>query len=258
MSRRSGIIALQRLGVLVVLLAAWQLMSGRVVDDFFVSRPTDIASTWWGWLTGGELATATWSTLSAAALGFAAGAVLAVAVGYVLGSSPRLAVVVEPFITAVYSLPKVALVPLFIMWFGIGKPLQVISAAFITFFLMFYNTFFGIRDVDAALVDAIRVMGGTRRDVALRVRLPSALVWVSAGLKISVPQALIGVVVAEMLASDQGLGYLVQHNASQFNAAGTFAALATLLVIGLAVDRLVGLATRRALLWKNIDKGGAP
>jgi NitT/TauT family transport system permease protein len=168
-----------------------------------------------------------------------------------------MAEVVEPFITAVYSMPKLALVPLLIMWFGIGRPLQVSAAALIVFFLMFYNTFFGIRDVSRSLIDAVRIMGGSRWDVALRVRLPSALIWVVAGLKISVPQALVGVVVAEMLAGNRGLGFLVSINAGQFNSAGTFAALFALLAVGFTVDRVVGLATRRALKWKQTDTTGA-
>jgi NitT/TauT family transport system permease protein len=101
------------------------------------------------------------------------------------------------------------------------------------------------------LINSIRLMGGTRRDIALRVRLPSALVWVVAGLKLSVPQALVAVVVAEILASNRGLGHLVAINSGQFNTAGTFAALFTLLLIGIVADRLLALLTRRSLVWKQ-------
>ncbi|MDN5743966.1 MAG: ABC transporter permease subunit, partial [Nocardioidaceae bacterium] len=110
---------------------------------------------------------------------------------------------------------------------------------------------YGIRDVDRSLIEAMRVMGGSRWDVARRVRLPSALVWVVAGLKLSVPQCLVAVVVAEILASNRGLGHLVALNSGQFNTGGTFAALLTLLIIGIAIDRIVGRITRRALVWKS-------
>lgn len=245
-----------RLGLLAVLLGLWQLAAGRWIDEFFISRPTAVADILWQWITAGELWYHASSTFQSAATGFLLGGAAAIVTGYLLGGAPRVAAVVEPFITAIYSLPKLALVPLFIMWFGIGRPLQVGIAALVTFFLMFYNTFFGVADVDRHLVDSVRIMGGGRWDIATRVRLPSALVWVVAGLKIAIPQALVAVVVAEMLASNRGLGHLVAVNAGQFNSSGTFAALTVLLVIGVAVDRLVGLATRRALLWKQAAAPG--
>lgn len=248
-------IFLARIGLLVAILGLWQIASGRWIDSFFISRPTDIARVWWSWVVGGQLWYNASSTFTSAALGFLLGGVAASIVGYILGGSPRLAEVVEPFITAIYSLPKLALVPLLILWFGIGRPLQLAIAALVVFFLMFYNTFFGIKDVDQSLIDAVRIMGGGRRHIATKVRLPSAMVWVVAGLKLSLPQALVAVVVAEILASNRGLGHLVALNAGQFNSAGTFAALFTLLLIGLCIDRLVGLLTKRALMWKQEGNG---
>lgn len=246
----SGVVT-ARLLLLVVVLGGWELMSGRVIDPFFVSSPSAVAAEWWGWVVGGDLWFHASSTFYSTIVGFAVGGVVAIVLGYLLGGSPWAAQVLEPFITGIYSLPKLALVPLFVLWFGIGRELQVMIAAIVTFFLMFYNTYYGVREVDRSLVDAVRIMGGRRWDLAVRVRLPSALVWVVAGLKLSVPQALVAVVVAEILASNRGLGHLVAVNAGQFNTAGTFAALGTLLVIGLGLDRVAGLATRRALVWND-------
>lgn len=245
------IVLTARAAIILIVLGGWELAAGRMIDEFFVSRPSRIWDTWWTWVTDGTLWYNASSTFASAAIGFAVGGLAAIAVGYVLGGSPRLAEIFEPFITSIYSLPKLALVPLFVMWFGVGRPLQVAICALVVFFLMFYNTFYGIRDVDRALIDSMRVMGGSRWDIATRVRLPSALVWVIAGLKLSVPQALVAVVVAEILASNRGLGHLVALNSGQFNSAGTFAALFTLLIIGVTVDRLMGVLTRRALVWKQ-------
>lgn len=245
-----------RWGLVMALLGAWELASGRIIDDFFVSKPSDIISTWWDWVRDGTLWYHASSTFVSAGLGFAVGGTAAIIVGYTLGGSRRLANIFEPFITSIYSMPKLALVPLFVLWFGIGRSLQVGIAALVVFFLMFYNTFYGIRDVDRTLVDSMRIMGGNRWDVAWRVRLPSALVWVVAGLKLSVPQCLVAVVVAEILASNRGLGHLVALNSGMFNTAGTFAALLTLLIIGIAIDRVVGRLTRRALIWKSNTQEG--
>ncbi|MFF4241383.1 ABC transporter permease [Actinomadura geliboluensis] len=252
-SRRGGrwIVPAIRLTLVAGFLALWEFAAGRLIDEFFVSRPSEIWRTWLEWIQDGTLWYHASSTFLSAATGFAIGGVLALLVGYALGGSARLAAVFEPFITSIYSLPKLALVPLFVMWVGIGRPLQVAICALVVFFLMFYNTFYGIRDVDRALIDSMRVMGGSRWDIAVRVRLPSALVWVVAGLKLSVPQALVAVVVAEILASNRGLGHLVALNSGQFNSAGTFAALFTLLIIGITIDRLLAVLTRRALIWKQ-------
>lgn len=148
-------------------------------------------------------------------------------------------------------MPIHALIPLFIMWVGIGSQLSVLTSAVIVFFLIFFNTFFGIRDVKPSLISAVRIMGGSGLDVLWRVRLPSALVWVVAALKLAVPQAIVGVVVAEMLAGNAGLGFLVSKNAHSFNAAGTYAALFALLIAGFLVDRIMTFLTKKPLEWKN-------
>jgi NitT/TauT family transport system permease protein len=238
--------------VLVAFLALWELSSGRWIDGFFISKPSLIFEIWWKWVLSGELWYHAQSTLATAGLGFVVGCVAALMVGYILGGAERLAEVFEPFITAIYSLPKIALIPLLVMWVGVGTPLQITISALVTFFLMFYNTFFGIQDVNRALVDSVRIMGASRLTIASRVRIPSALVWVVAGLKIAVPQALIATVVGEMLASNRGLGHLVASNAAQFNTAGTFAALFSLLIVGLLVDRFVRVITRRAMVWRKV------
>lgn len=240
-----------RLAILVGVVGLWEYAAGRWVDDFFTSRPSEIADAWWAMASSGELWFNAQSTFYSFGIGFSIGAVFAISIGYALGGSHRLSQIFEPFITGIYSVPKLALVPLFVMWFGVGRQLQVVICALVVFFLMFFNTFYGIRDVDRSLIDAVKVMGGRRRDLALKVRLPSALVWVVAGLKLSVPQGLIAVVVAEILASNRGLGHMVSVNAGQFHSAGTFAAILTLLMVGLALDRVVALLTRRALIWKE-------
>ncbi len=248
--RRWGV-RLAQVGVAAAILLGWQWASGRVVDDLLISRPSEILPELWSWVMNGELGTNAISTFKDAALGLLAGGIIGLVVGSLLGQSERLAAVFEPFITALYTMPKHALIPLFIMWVGIGSELRVLTAAVIVFFLIFYNTFFGIRDVSEALKNSVRIMGGSPLDVLVRVSLPSALIWVVAGLKLAVPQAIVGVVVAEMLAGDRGLGYLVALNAGTFNSAGTFAAIFVLLFVGFAVDRVLSWATKPALSWKS-------
>ncbi|MFD1210830.1 ABC transporter permease [Arthrobacter sp. GCM10027362] len=237
--------------IVIAFLVLWEIGAGRFVDDLLISRPSEIFPELWSWIVDGDLLYHAASTFKDSALGLLCGGLAGLAVGCILGQSKKLAVIFEPFITALYTMPKHALIPLFIMWVGINSELRVLTSSTIVFFLIFNNTSFGIRDVSTALVNSVRVMGGSSADVLFRVSLPSALIWVVAAMKLAVPQAIVGVVVAEMLAGDRGLGFLVAMNAGTFNTAGTFAAITALLVAGFLVDRLVGFLTRRALSWKT-------
>lgn len=248
-------IRLAQLGFLVLILASWEFVSGRLVNSLFISSPSAIARQLWDWILSGVLLTNSVSTFGNAILGLLLGGLVGVIVGSILGTWSIGAKVFEPFITAIYTMPKHALIPVMILWVGVGAELRILTAGLIVFFLVFYNTFFGIRDVSTALVNSVRVMGGSQADLLFRVRLPSAMVWVVAGLKLAVPQAIVGVVVAEMLAGNEGLGYLVAMNAAQFNSAGTFGAIVVLIAFGYVIDRIVTALTRRALQWKSAGLG---
>lgn len=248
--RRRTVFAIQA-AVLVFVLTVWELASGTIIHELMISKPSVVFPLFWTWLIDGTILSAAAMTFSNAFLGLLFGGISGVAVGIFLGQSSWMGDIFEPFITAIYTMPKHALIPLFIMWVGIGSQLSVLTSAVIVFFLIFFNTFFGIRDVKPSLVNAVRIMGGSKLAVLGRVQLPSALVWVVAGLKLAVPQAIVGVVVAEMLAGNAGLGYLVSTNAHSFNSAGTYAALFTLLIAGYLVDRLMTFLTKKPLEWKN-------
>jgi NitT/TauT family transport system permease protein len=243
-----------RVGILVLVLVLWEFASGRFVDPFIASSPSQIAHEFFRGLSNGTILSATATTLSEAALGFLAGGILALILGYAAGVSPFWAQVLAPYIGSLFSVPRIAFVPILIIWLGVGKPLAVVVSAILTFFLLFYNTYYGIREVSVNLLDGMRIMGGSRWDLAFRVRLPSAFVWIVAGLKTSIPQALVGAVTAEILASNQGLGYLIQFNAAQFNTAAAFAGLVTLAIIGLILYECLETISSRALLWKGSPK----
>jgi NitT/TauT family transport system permease protein len=253
--RRLENLAMQ-IALIIVLLGIWEYAADRWVPSLFISKPSRIGATMWEWTLDGTYFTNSWVTLQATVLGFVLGAVGGMISGYITGVWQRVGDVLEPIVTALYTLPRLALAPLFLLWFGLGMQFRVVFAATIVFFLVHYNTFYGIREVNNELISAVRIMGANRRQLAMRVIIPSALTWVAAGLKISIPYALVGVVVAEMLASKSGLGYLLSKNADQFAAHGTFAAIAGILIIALAIDALVDLVTRRALRWKRMGSAG--
>lgn len=248
--RRTENLVIQIL-LLVGFLALWEYSSDRWVPKLMVSKPSDIGRTIVQWSRDGTYALNLWVTIKATVVGFALGATFGMGLGFVTGAWRRLGEILQPVVTAFYTLPRLALAPLFLLWFGLGIQFRIMFSATIVFFLVYYNTYFGVREVSRELIAAVRIMGANHLQVAWRVIIPSALVWVAAGLKISVPYALVGVVVAEMLASDEGMGYLLARGASQFSSAQSFAAIFGLLVVALVVDWLVTAATDRALRWKR-------
>jgi NitT/TauT family transport system permease protein len=245
-----------RLSIIVVGLAAWQFSSGRLIKPFWISSPLAIWDQLSEWIATGELWLHVEVTLTETVMGFAFGALSGVAVGLALGLNRRLAAVLDPFIVAFYSLPKIALAPLFILWFGVGLTSKVVLATFVVFFLVFYNTYAGTLAVEQELVDVLRLMGGSRWQIVRKVILPSALIWIFTGMKSSVPYALIGAVVGEMMASNKGLGYLIQAAAGQYDTAGVFAALFVLMIIATGLHELLKQSERVLLRWREAGRDG--
>ncbi len=248
-ARENWIVAISRLVLAAGLLGAWQLAAGRWVAEFWVSSPVAIFNALVELTVKGQLLPSVGATVVEAATGFLFGALFGVLLGILLGVNKVIARVLDPFLLGFYSLPRVALIPLFILWFGIGFETKVIFTALLVFFPIFMNTLSGVRNVDNDLIDVIRVMGASRFDAVRKVFVPSALVWVFAGLRISVPYALIGAVVAEMFTSNKGLGYLFSMTANQFDTAGLFAVLLVTTMLGLALDVIVRTVERYYLRW---------
>jgi NitT/TauT family transport system permease protein len=141
--------------------------------------------------------------------------------------------------------PRSALAPLFILWFGIGVASKVAQAALMVLFMVFFNTYAGLRNVDEELVNTVRLLGATRLQLLGKVRIPAALPFILTGLKVSVPQALLGAVVAEFISSNKGIGYLIVHSTSQFDTAGTFAGILVLMVVVYVLNTGLGWVERQ-------------
>ena len=244
-----------RSAIVIIGLGLWEFSSGRLIKPFWISSPSEIWSRLDEWIATGQLWLHVEVTLTETVLGFAFGAVSGVLVGLALGLNRRLAAVLDPFIVAFYSLPKIALAPLFILWFGVGLTSKVVLATFVVFFLVFYNTYAGVLAVEAELVDVLRLMGARRGQIIRKVILPSALIWIFTGMKSSVPYALIGAVVGEMMASNKGLGYLIEAAAGQYDTAGVFAALFVLMIIATGLHELLKQSERVMLRWREEGHG---
>lgn len=245
-----------RILLLIVLIAVWQLASGSLLSPLVFSSPLAVLHQLLQWIGDGTLWFHTAITLQETMLGLLFGIVAGISAGFLLGPQQVLGKILDPFIIALYSIPKVALAPLFIVWFGIGLQMKVIMAAVTVFFLVFFNTLAGVRNVDLDLVDAVYLMGGGRRDIMFKVIIPSATGWVLTGLRIAIPYALIGAIIAELVASNRGIGYLIDSSAAQFNTAGVFAALVVLTIIAAILNAIVDVIDRKTSRWKAVTGSG--
>ncbi len=242
-----------RLLLIVAVIALWQLASGRFVNPLFISSPAVVASRLWEMTASGKLVYHASYTSFHALAGFFIGALAGTAAGILLGRSERLALILDPFLMGFYSMPKIALAPLFILWFGVGTEMKVLFVAMIVFLLVFLNTYAGVKQVSRELVTILRLMRATEFQILRKVVLPSAITWMFTGLRLSVPYALIGAIMGEMLASNRGLGYVMSDATAQFDTAGAFAGLTAIVLMSLLFNGVVRLAERLAMPWNEID-----
>ena len=244
-------VAVWRFVLLVVMLGVWQaLADARLVDPGVVASPRAIWEHAAAWAVDGRLWFHSWITIEETVAGFVIGALAGIVLGFGIGRYPAAAEVLDPFIIALYSIPKVALAPLFLVWFGLGLQMKIILAAVTVVFIVFFNTLAGVRNVDRDLVDAVWLMGAKPRAILFKVVVPSAMGWALTGMRIAIPYALIGAIIGELIASNRGIGYLVQSSASQYDTAGVFAALTVLTILAIVLNAIVDAIDRRLSRWK--------
>jgi NitT/TauT family transport system permease protein len=251
--------------ILVVLVGSWEWLTGIKaiartpglywIDPFFISRPSVIARRFVQLSSPGvrlSLGQMALSTVESTLWGFAVGVSTGFVAGLVLGRNERLARILEPYIVAFNSLPRIALVPLITMIFGFGIVAKIVLAWTIVFFIVFFNTFQGTRAVDADLIHSARFLGATEGQVMRTVIVPSALAWTFASLTPSISFALIGVVVGEFLGGESGggLGFLIIQSLGTLNAADMMVALVSLGVIGIVMALGIRQLEMRLLRWR--------
>ncbi len=238
-------VTLARLLIVTAIVGVWEYAPVSKQIKFWLSSPSKILGTLWGWIVDGSLWSHLGATLSVMSTGYVVGCFMGITLGLMLGFLPRVYRVMSPYIAAFYALPKIALAPLFIILLGIGMSSKVALVAITVFFLLLNNTIDGIRDVDKDLVESLRLMGATRGEVLV----PSALPWIFTGARISVRYAFTSTLLAELIASNRGLGFLIEFNSGNFNATGSYAAILVLVIFSVALTetltRMQSLVSRR-------------
>ena len=248
-------IATCRLLFVAAVLGIWQILSStKVLSPLLFSDPSGVFSSLWHLVKGDEVFGTTVytnlaTTLQEMALGYVVGAAAGVLCGFVLGRTQWLARVFEPLILAAYSVPKVALAPVFIVLLGIGTRSKVAIVALELFFIVFFNAFVGVRDVKEDFVRQAEINGAGRLSVLRNVILPSALPSIMMGLKLGVPFAMIGAVIGEFIAASNGLGWFVINAANNFDSAELFAGLIVLLVVVWVLSQAMQVVERLAVPW---------
>lgn len=232
--------------VLITVLVLWQLSAEfKWTNPIFTGRPTGIAQEFWLGITGPLLSTDAVMTTVGAVTGWLGASVLAIIAAFALTESPYLYRVLDPFITALNSLPRVALAPLFLLWLGIGMTTKIAMAASLAFFVVFSATIAGIQGVNSDHTLVARTMGASKSEVFRKIVIPSAVPSIFAGLELGFIYGMLGTVAGEMLAGSNGLGVRLQYFASSFNMNGYFAALLLLVIITM----IIAAGLRRTRLW---------
>ena len=230
--------SLARLLLVLILLAMWQYLPNRGLR-FWMSGPVDIVARLWSWVLDGSLWENLGATLLAMVLGYAIGTAFGIALGLLFGLMPRVYRVFSPYITALYAMPKIALAPLFVIVLGIGIESKVALVAITVFFLVLNSTLDGVRNVDRDLVRTLTLMGATRFEVIGKVLVPATLPWIFTGMRIAVRYAFTNTLLAELIASNSGIGFMIEYYSGVFDATGTYAAILVLVIMSVGLTEVL-------------------
>lgn len=237
--------------LLAVILIGWHILTLDPDIAFFFGEPLVVWSRIWNWfVVNGDIYRHLGVTLTETVLAFVIGTVAGLAVGLWLGLSRIASAILDPYITAANSMPRVILAPIFGMWFGLGIWSKVALAVTLVFFIVFFNVYQGVREVSPTLLDNARMLGADRRRLLRYVYLPSAMSWVFSSLHTSVGLAFVGAVVGEYLGSASGVGYLILQAEGALDVNTVFAGILVLTVFALILDGLVGIAEKRLMRWQ--------
>lgn len=236
-----------------VLLAVWQLAVVVLkVPNYILPDLRDVGAALWRGYVVGDYWRHVAFTLRAMLIGYLVGCTVALILGTVVAESRTAERFVFPFVIGLQSVPKVALAPLVIVWFGFGIESKIVLVALICFFPVFVNVIVGMRSVDPNLIDMMRAFGASPLRVLLEVKLPSAASSIVAGLQVGIVLGLIGAIVGEFIAATRGLGYLIQSAATNLDLGTVFAAVLSLAAIGIAGTQILRWLHRRIVFW---DRG---
>lgn len=259
---RPGNLRLWQLGLLVLLFVFWHAMTkpgllpNFMFDNdrqaaFFFGEPLKIFARIWAWFVrDADIYVHLWVTLAETLMAFGIGAVTGLAGGLWLALSPMASAILEPYIKALNSMPRIILAPIFAVWFGLGMASKVALGVTLVFFIVFFNVYQGVKEVSPVVLANARMLGASQKQLLRHVYLPSATSWVFSSLHTSVGLAFVGAVVGEYLGSSQGVGYLILQAEGQFDINTVMAGILVLTSFALVLDAAVGRIEKRLMKWQ--------
>ena len=251
-----------QVGVLITLFFAWHVLtkpglvppiffSGENDAKFFFGEPVQILERIWTWFViDRDIYQHLWVTLLETVLAFAIGTALGLVMGMWLALSPVAAAILDPYIKALNSMPRVILAPIFAVWFGLGIASKVALGFTLVFFIVFFNVYQGVKEVSPVILANARMLGASRNQLLRHVYLPSAMSWVFSSLHTSVGLAFVGAVVGEYLGSSRGVGYLILQAEGTFDINTVMAGILVLTAFALVLDGIVGRVEKRLMKWQ--------
>ena len=234
----------------VVFLVAWELF-GRAVNPILFSPPSRVIEAFGDLIADGRLPSAFLVTMNALTVGYLLSVAVGLVVGVLLGRRVGLARLLEPYIDAVYATPRVVIVPLVIIWFGVGYVGRVFLIWIGTVIPIIINTAIGVRNARPDLIEVARSMGASERVMIRHVIMPASVPYIVAGLRIGAGRALVGVIVAEIFLDLTGLGGLIQTEAGYFRTANMLAAVTVVAALGAIIIGSLGALERKFQAWKG-------
>jgi NitT/TauT family transport system permease protein len=248
--RGFGITAV-RVAIIGGFLLLWEVASGRWLEPFLISSPSRIFASLITGFRDGDLVQHTWVTFQEVAIGFPVGAISGIALGYAFGRSRLLAEIFEPIIIALNGIPRTAVAPLFIVWLGIGLWSKVGVVFLLTFFLNFFITYTGMRQMDQEYIDLARLMRVKGWKLTFKVIFPAISPYLFTGIRTSIPFAVIGAIVGEFVASTEGVGFFIRMSAGIFKTADVFVGIIILMIMVIVMDKIAEMIEKRALRWQT-------
>jgi NitT/TauT family transport system permease protein len=237
----------------LLLLLAWEIAARRLGSIFF-APPLDVAARLVDLARSGQLVEDIVATLRVSAFGFIIACAAGVLLPFLLRRSPRLTLAVEPYIMASMGIPKYALAPWLILWFGIGDLPKLVVVTLMVFYIIFITTSAGIRAVDRRLIDMARIAGASEGVIAREIIWRSLLPFFFTGLKVALPRAVSATIVGEFLVATEGVGHYIEYSRQVSDTVGVFAGIVVAVALVLAINAAVNVAERRALGWRPVER----
>lgn len=240
-----------QISLVLLFLITWEMaIKTEILDSFYVSSPIKIAKHISTWMKEGILFKHLWVTLSEAVVGLAIGMLLGMIFGFLFAANRRIDAILQPFIGVLNALPRIAFAPLIILWFGLGFLSKVVIVVSLVFFIVFFNTYQGFKEVKPVLLKNARVLGASKSQVIRHIYFPATMTWIFASLRLSVGYAIIAAIIGEYIGASAGIGFLIDNSQAMFDSTGVMAGLAVLTLTVAIIDFIVRRIEQYFAKWK--------